>query len=144
MTRKYDNSIWGNQCRNIGKAAGGNAEPQPQDNTPLCADLLADKHTGMKISAAGILGRIRDGRYYKELNFGCGEMLRHLEEMANRFYAGDPKAVDEFLQLYDLDDNRPSAYILFNCPTCDEEYTLPEDTIVCPVCGDRLQGLDGD
>lgn len=72
-------------------------------------DLLAKKHTGMRISANGVLGRIRDGRYYKELNFGCGEMLRHLEEMATRFYAGDLKAVDEFLQLYDLDDNRPSV-----------------------------------
>ena len=71
--------------------------------------LLATKHTGMKISAHGVLGRIRDGRYYKELNFGCGEMLRHLEEMAARFYSGDAKAVDEFLQLYDLDEQRPET-----------------------------------
>ena len=70
--------------------------------------FLAPTHTGMKISAHGVLGRIRDGRYYKELNFGCGEMLRHLEEMAERFYSGDPKAVDEFLQLYDLADHRPA------------------------------------
>lgn len=69
--------------------------------------LLGATHTGMKISASGILGRIRDGRYYKELNYGCGVMLGHLEEMAVRFYAGDPKAVDEFLQLYCLDDARP-------------------------------------
>ena len=69
--------------------------------------LLGATHTGMKISAYGILGRIRDGRYYKELNYGCGMMLVHLEEMAVRFYAGDPKAVDEFLQLYCLDDARP-------------------------------------
>jgi hypothetical protein len=71
-------------------------------------DLLAEKHTGMRISASGILGRIRDGRYFKELNFGCGQLLCHLEQMANRFYAGDVKAVDEFLQLYDLDDERPN------------------------------------
>lgn len=70
--------------------------------------LLAPEHTGMKISARGVLGRIRDGRYYKELNFGCGEMLRHLDEMAERFYSGDLKAVDEFLQLYDLADHRPA------------------------------------
>jgi hypothetical protein len=80
---------------------------------PLCGyfikrDLLADKHTGARISAGGILGRIREGRYYKELNFGCGTLLRHLEQMASRFYAGDVKAVDEFLQLYDLDDDRPN------------------------------------
>lgn len=71
--------------------------------------LLAAKHTGTRISASGVLGRIRDGRYYKELNFGCGEMLRHLEEMAGRFYSGDAKAVDEFLQLYDLDLKRPCS-----------------------------------
>jgi hypothetical protein len=35
-------------------------------------DLLAEKHKGMRISADGLLGRIRDGRYYKELNYGCG------------------------------------------------------------------------
>ena len=72
------------------------------------SDLLAKKHSGAMISAAGILGRIRDGRHYKELNYGCGEMLRHLEEMAGRFYAGDVKAVDEFLQLYQLDQDRPA------------------------------------
>lgn len=70
-------------------------------------EILAKTHAGMKISASGILGRIARGAYYSELNFGCGEMLRHLEEMASRFYAGDIKAVDEFLQLYDLDDDRP-------------------------------------
>lgn len=70
-------------------------------------DLLAPKHTGMRISARGVLGRIRDGKHYPELNFGCGELLRHLEEMATRFYSGDIKAVDEFLQLYALDANRP-------------------------------------
>lgn len=69
--------------------------------------LLGAKHTGMKISAAGILGRIRDGRYHSGLDYGCGVMLGHLEEMAARFYAGDPKVVDEFLQLYDLADARP-------------------------------------
>jgi hypothetical protein len=71
-------------------------------------DTLAEKHTGSRISAHGILGRISDGRYFKELNFGCGTLLRHLEQMASRFYAGDVKAVDEFLQLYDLDDERPN------------------------------------
>ena len=71
--------------------------------------FLSAPHTGMKISASGVLGRIRDGRHYKGLNWSCGEMLRHLEQMAARFYAGDIRAVDEFLQLYDLDDKRPTA-----------------------------------
>lgn len=68
---------------------------------------LAPDHTGMKISAEGILGRIRDGRYFRELDYGCGVMLGHLQNMAKRFYAGDIKAADEFLQLYDLADDRP-------------------------------------
>lgn len=86
-----------------------NAERLAMSNeiTEVLVILLAQKHTGMKISAHGVLGRIRDGRYYKELNYGCGEMLRHLEEMAERFYSGDLRAVDEFLQLYDLDQKRP-------------------------------------
>lgn len=74
--------------------------------------LLAKKHEGMKISADGILGRIRDGRHHKQLNYACGVMLCHLEEMASRFYAGDLSAVDEFLQLYCLDDSRPEC----TCP----------------------------
>ncbi len=36
----------------------------------------------------------------------CGEMLNHLEELGQRFYAGDIKVVDEFLQLYALDKYR--------------------------------------
>lgn len=75
------------------------AEPRP---LPLAA-----KHAGTKISAEGVLGRIRDGRYFVGPGWGCGEMLRHLEEMAGRFYAGDIAAVDEFLQLYCLDHKRP-------------------------------------
>ena len=38
-----------------------------------------------------------------------GEMLKHLQEVGRRFYAGDIKVVDEFLQLYCLDENRPSS-----------------------------------
>lgn len=84
-------------------------EPIYQEH-PLTIEhtFLAPLHTGMKISASGVLGRIRDGRYYNGLDFGCGEMLRHLEEMAARFYAGDIQAVDEFLQLYDLGEQRPT------------------------------------
>lgn len=70
---------------------------------------LAAKHTGMRISAEGVLGRIRDGNHYEGLNYACGVLLGHMEQMATRFYAGDVKAVDEFLQLYDLDAQRPET-----------------------------------
>lgn len=68
---------------------------------------LAKKHKGMKISASGILGRIK----YVDpgLRYGCGTMLTHLEQMAERFYHGDLKSVDEFLQLYGLDEHRPEG-----------------------------------
>jgi len=82
-------------------------EQKPEGVTVALNSLLGATHTGMRISAEGLLGRIRDGRYYRELNYGCGVMLEHLEQMATRFYAGDAKAVDEFLQLYDLDEARP-------------------------------------
>jgi hypothetical protein len=74
-----------------------------QERLVMC-DLLAEKHHGMKISAPGILRRV--GGHLKP---GAQEMLKHLNEMAARFYAGDVKAVDEFLQLYCLDDDRPST-----------------------------------
>ena len=63
---------------------------------------LAAKHHGMCISAHGLLARVGG-----HLKGGAREMLKHLEEMATRYYAGDIAAVDEFLQLYCLDEKRP-------------------------------------
>lgn len=64
---------------------------------------LGKKHTGMCISAAGLLRRVRG-----QLKFGALAMLEHLNEMSIRYYGGDIAAVDEFLQLYCLDEHRPS------------------------------------
>ena len=109
--------------------------------------LLATKHTGAKISAHGVLGRIRDGRYYKELNFGCGEMLRHLEEMAERFYSGDVKAVDEFLQLYDLAGQRPETpNAKLTCERCASTASQVErrvGRVVEPHCSDGTNHFFG-
>lgn len=70
--------------------------------------VLAKKHTGMRVDHSGILGRIAAGcKVRPDQRFLLGEMDRNLEEMARRFYAGDVSAVDEFLQLYCLDDDRP-------------------------------------
>lgn len=71
--------------------------------------LLGPKHRGMRVSAEGVLGRIRDGRDVEGHRFMAGEMLRHLEELATRYYAGDALVVDEFLQLYCLDATRPNV-----------------------------------
>lgn len=69
---------------------------------PATAVPLAAKHQGMCISAHGLLARVGG-----HLKFGAREMLKHLDEMATRYYAGDIAAVDEFLQLYCLDEKRP-------------------------------------
>lgn len=67
--------------------------------------MLAAKHTGMLIDAEGLLISNRRGKLDKYLR---EQMLGHLKDMAERFYAGDVSVVDEFLQLYCLDDKRPS------------------------------------
>lgn len=70
---------------------------------------LSDKHKGMKVSCSGLLVRLANGsKIRQDQRWMLGEMYKHLEEMGKRFYAGDIKAVDEFLQLYCLDGDRPA------------------------------------
>lgn len=72
--------------------------------------FLAPKHTGTRISAAGVLGRIADGwKVDAGLRHICGVMLGHLEQVAGRFYAGDITAVDDLFQTYDLAEGRDSS-----------------------------------
>jgi len=68
-------------------------------------NFLAQKHTGMKVSIEGALSRVK--RADVGTQFVCDELLRHMREMASRFYAGDIAVVDEFLQLYCMDEERP-------------------------------------
>jgi hypothetical protein len=71
-------------------------------------DFLAPKHEGMRISAEGLLGRIVGGKRVDKMDRFClGELLKHMNELGKRFYAGDIKTCDEFLQLYCCDDDRP-------------------------------------
>ena len=71
-------------------------------------DLLGEKHEGMKVSTEGLLGRIISGRKPdKGQRYMISQLLKHLQETGKRFYAGDVKVIDEFLQLYCLDENRP-------------------------------------
>jgi hypothetical protein len=71
---------------------------------------LANKHAGMRIDHSGILGRIARGcKVERDMRWCLGELDKHLEEMSARFYSGDITAVDEFLQLWCLDDKRPKA-----------------------------------
>ena len=96
------------------------AKNTPAEIGPLCGacsgtilseakpKLLAKKHSGMRVDHSGILGRIAGGcKVRPDQRYILGVMDKHLEETAERFYSGDIRAVDEFLQLYCLDDKRP-------------------------------------
>jgi len=64
---------------------------------------LAKKHTGMKVSAQGLFNNIQP----QPIKSSALEMLENLKEMAERYYSGEIEVVDEFLQLYCLDEKRP-------------------------------------
>lgn len=86
------------------------AQPSALDKSATGYPVLGPKHQGMRVSAEGVLGRIRDGRsIVKGHRFMAGELLRHLNELATRYYAGDALVVDEFLQFYCLDEKRPNT-----------------------------------
>ena len=61
--------------------------------------IFAPDHTGMCVSASGILTRKENN---KGLRFMREEMHKHLETMAKEYYAGNIEIVDQFLQLYCL------------------------------------------
>ncbi len=71
-------------------------------------DLLGPKHTGMKVSANGLIGRIEKGIMINDaMRYTLGEMLTNLRELSKEYYAGNINIVDKFLQFYDLDEDRP-------------------------------------
>ena len=71
---------------------------------------LAPKHQSLRVSADGMLGRIADGRRQdKGQRYMVAEFLKHLHTMADAYYAGRAAVVDEFCQLYCLDDKRDEA-----------------------------------
>jgi hypothetical protein len=90
--------------------------------------LLGPNHTGMRVSASGILTRIARGdRPDAGVRYMVGEMLKHLEQLGRDYYDGKPLIVDEFLQCYCLDDNRPN-------PTENRTGHLVDGTVP-PVVG---------
>ena len=65
-------------------------------------NLLASDHSGMKVDYRGLFSQVQ--RVIKRSDPGYAEMLRqlegHLQELGQRWYAGDTNVVDEILQLY--------------------------------------------
>lgn len=74
-------------------------------------DLAAD-HDGMRVHYRGLLKQVRDGLHSES---GLVEMLLqlqgHLSELGRRWYVGDRKVVDEFLQLYCIEVDARRALI---------------------------------
>lgn len=79
---------------------------------PAQAVDLAPDHRGMRVSYSGLLNQVRGGL---NSNPELAEMVRqlhgHLNELGKRWYAGDRKVVDEFLQLYVIEDGARRALI---------------------------------
>ena len=59
-------------------------------------------HPGMKVSLHGLISRLPGAspQMRKGYNGMLAEMLKNMEELAVRYYDGDSKVTDEFLQLY--------------------------------------------
>jgi hypothetical protein len=104
-------------------------------------DLLGPKHAGMRISASGVIRNAMDAMANRE---GCeadrfmlSELERHLRELGIRFYSGDVLVVDEFLQLYALDQTRPKQLTPRECSGCGERKLrdkFPDDPAVPGLC----------
>lgn len=61
------------------------------------AVVLGPDHEGMRIDASGVLCNNNKGStQFRKM------MLGHLQDLAQRYYAGDTGAVDDFLQTYCL------------------------------------------
>lgn len=102
------------QCADVGRPPG-KLLAQARDYLaapPAQAVDLAPDHRGMRVSCSGLLSQVRGGL---KSNPELAEMVRqlhgHLNELGKRWYAGDRKVVDEFLQLYVIEDGARRALI---------------------------------
>ena len=78
--------------------------------TPVPVRAFPDRQgNGMRVSAAGLISQVA-GCVKKSDKFGHAwtleQLLKHLQELGDRYYEGDESVVDEFLQLYSLDRKR--------------------------------------
>ena len=93
------------------KRCGGSAKAVPLYTRPAdgataqAAKLLAADHIGMKVDYRGLFSQVQ--RTLKRTDPFHAEMLRqlegHLQELGQRWYAGDTAVVDELLQLYSVE-----------------------------------------
>jgi len=94
-----------------GSKGGVNIRPVYAAPPAQAVDLAPD-HRGMRVSCSGLLSQVQGGL---KSNPELAEMVRqlhgHLNELGKRWYAGDRKVVDEFLQLYVIEDGARRALI---------------------------------
>jgi hypothetical protein len=71
-----------------------------EQHTP--GPVLAPDHKGMRVGYQGLLGQSRRalGRTEPMLAEMVHQLQDHIQELGQRYYAGDAGCVDEFLQLY--------------------------------------------
>lgn len=69
---------------------------------------LARLHTGSRASVEELLSRLVKETEDPGLKHQGMELLWHLQVVAHRYYMGDVEVVDEMLQLYGLDRDRPA------------------------------------
>ena len=92
-------------------------------------NLLAADHSGMKVDYRGLLSQVQSA--IKQSDPGYAEMLRqlegHLQELGQRWYAGDTNVVDEILQLY--------------CIERDSRKTVRQDAAAAPELLEACKSL---
>lgn len=106
---------------------------------------LAANHMGLRVNYIGMLASCR-GAMNPEIFPGAAEMLRqlqgHMGELGKRWYAGDATVVDEFLQLYCVEEGaRAELAGQHAAPAAPEpdNTTAPRDEF--PMLYDSLDAL---
>ncbi|MDO4705740.1 MAG: hypothetical protein Q4A98_05980 [Comamonadaceae bacterium] len=72
---------------------------------------LAPDHKGMKVCYQGLIDQSRKAmkRDHPLLAETLRQLKQHLTELGQRWYAGDQMVVDEFLQLYCIEEEAREA-----------------------------------
>ena len=80
-----------------------------RDRLREAAIPLTKGHNGMRVDFSGLINNTKRAmpRRAKGEAYMLDCLHGHLRQMAEKFYAGQISIVDEFLQLYCLDDKRP-------------------------------------
>lgn len=100
--------------------ASGDASELIDACMALAANQLAPDHDGLRIQYGGLMfhvgNALRQGHKEPPLAHAIGQLCQHLKELGKRYYAGDLKVVDEFLQLYCIEEEARAQLALTRTP----------------------------